>query len=408
MEHYPFDQLKMILNSFDDSQPNRGDKRVVNEMDFFAGRTHDEINNIDHNEQGNQLHLHFHETDLNLVTTNTAPSNKPTTSDNNIIGSSEVGRRSANSNDFVVVKAELDRMSTENERLRGVLDQINGKYYSLKMHILSILNHPKSENKSDDVDHKRETVVKEENELVCKAKSKVGEREGWIPNKVGDPDPQSSSNQAEAAMKKVRVSVRAQSEAPMITDGCQWRKYGQKMAKGNPCPRAYYRCTMAVGCPVRKQVQRCAEDRSILITSYEGKHNHPLPPAAMAMASTTSAAASMLLAGAMPSGDGLQYPTRTELPYSHNMATLSATAPFPTVTLDLTNNTPNPTTVLHGAPFLTSQQQYLFTNQSNNVNTSQEFVNAIAADPHFSAALAAAISSIIGNAQSSNGGKDRS
>ncbi|KAL9251305.1 WRKY transcription factor 1-like protein [Drosera capensis] len=77
-----------------------------------------------------------------------------------------------------------------------------------------------------------------------------------------------------------RVVVQTVSAVDVVNDGYRWRKYGQKMVKGNPNPRSYYRCSTA-GCPAKKHVERASHDPTVVITAYEGEHDHILPPVRM-------------------------------------------------------------------------------------------------------------------------------
>ncbi|KAK6276270.1 hypothetical protein POUND7_005979 [Theobroma cacao] len=306
-------------------------------------------------------------------------------------------------------KAEMGEVREENQRLKMYLNRIMKDYQSLQMQFYDIVRQDakrstattnndhqeveepelvsltlgrfSSDSKTDDknktssqgkedergkqglslgLDYKFEASksdVDEPNPSPTNSSQEPKEEETWPPSKVlktmrsGDDEILQQN-----PVKKARVCVRARCDTPTMNDGCQWRKYGQKIAKGNPCPRAYYRCTVAPSCPVRKQVQRCAEDMSILITTYEGTHNHPLPMSATAMASTTSAAVSMLLSGSSSSSQpGSSIPsTANTIPanlqglnfylsdnsnskfYLPN-SSLSASSSHPTITLDLTS-----------------------------------------------------------------------
>ncbi|XP_071725738.1 probable WRKY transcription factor 2 [Rutidosis leptorrhynchoides] len=83
---------------------------------------------------------------------------------------------------------------------------------------------------------------------------------------------------ATRAIREPRVVVQTTSEVDILDDGYRWRKYGQKVVKGNPNPRSYYKCT-STGCSVRKHVERASHDLKSVITTYEGKHNHEVPAA---------------------------------------------------------------------------------------------------------------------------------
>ena len=116
-------------------------------------------------------------------------------------------------------------------------------------------------------------------------------------------------------VREPRLVVQTLSDIDILDDGFRWRKYGQKVVKGNPNPRSYYKCTTP-GCPVRKHVERASHDHRAVITTYEGKHNHDVP--------VGRGAASRGAAAAAPAAQPLAAPAGAMMPYTLEMLEGSA------------------------------------------------------------------------------------
>ncbi|KAM3282249.1 WRKY transcription factor 18 [Capsicum chacoense] len=160
---------------------------------------------------------------------------------------------------------KLVRMREENKKLVTMLTTLCENYNSLHSHLIELLQKYFIHNEEDNFKfflRKR------------KAEGECCENNSDIHFEEASPK---RPREITTNVSTVCVKTNPSDQTSLVKDGYNWRKYGQKVTRDNPYPRAYYKCSFAPTCPVKKKVQRSIEDPSILVAVYEGEHNHPHP-----------------------------------------------------------------------------------------------------------------------------------
>ncbi|KAL6141119.1 hypothetical protein ACLB2K_059410 [Fragaria x ananassa] len=258
---------------------------------------------------------------------------------------------------------ELHRVSSENKKLTEILTVMGESYNALRSQLLEYM--------SKNPEKELSPISKKRKSESCNNNNNNSGNN--ILNGINNGNSESSSSDGESCKKPREETIKAKiyrsyvrtepsdTTSLVVKDGFQWRKYGQKVTRDNPCPRAYFKCSFAPTCPVKKKVQRSVEDQSILVATYEGEHNHPHPNNLEA----SSGSNRCMTLGSVPCSTSLG-------------------SSGPTITLDLTKSKSNTTDTK-------SPKQKTETPEVRKFLVEQ-MASSLTKDPNFTKALAAAIS----------------